>query len=174
MAPVAMSKQSSLVAPKAASNAAADLALPADGGGLPLLRAEQIARGVCRSLGELGFATLTEFTLRSGRRVDVIGLDLNGEIAIVEVKSCLADFRSDGKWPEYLDYCDRFYFAVAADFPREVLPEDCGLMVADAYGAAILREAPLARLNGSRRRAQTLRFALAAALRLGTLTDPQP
>ena len=165
MAPVAMSSQPSRATP--------DMALPTSVESVPLLRAEQIARGVCRSLGELGFATLTEFTLRSGRRVDVIGLDLNGEIAIVEVKSCQADFRSDGKWPEYLDYCDRFYFAVAADFPRDVLPQDCGLMVADAYSAAILREAPVTRLNGSRRKAQTLRFALTAALRLGAFTDPQ-
>ncbi|MGF1610105.1 MAG: MmcB family DNA repair protein [Kiloniellales bacterium] len=170
MAPVAMSNQH---LSEDRSRAAPDLALPEGTGSVPLLGAEQIARGVCRSLGELGVATLTEFTLRSGRRVDVIGLDLNGEITIIEVKSSLADFRSDGKWHEYLDYCDRFYFAVAADFPREVLPEDCGLMVADAYGAAILREAPVTRLNGSRRKAQTLRFALAAALRLGALTDPQ-
>lgn len=164
MAPVAMSSRSFSTRPESV--------LPAAAESVPLLRAEQIARGVCRSLTELGFATLTEFTLRSGRRVDVIGLDLAGEIAIVEVKSSLADFRSDGKWPEYLDFCDRFYFAVAADFPREVLPEDCGLMVADAYGAAILREAPVARLNGGRRKAQTLRFALTAALRLGSLIDP--
>ena len=164
MAPVAMSNQE--------DRAASPLALPVSAESASLLRAEQIARGVCRSLGDMGFATLTEFTLRSGRRVDVIGLDASGAIAIVEVKSCLADFRSDGKWPEYMDYCDRFYFAVATDFPREVLPGDCGLMIADAYGAAILREAPLARLNGSRRKAQTLRFALTAALRLGGLIDP--
>ena len=135
--------------------------------------ARQLARGVCRSLGELGYATLTEFMLRSGRRVDVMGIDPSGQVAIVEIKSSLEDYRSDGKWQEYLDFCDLFYFAVAAEFPREVLPPDCGLLVADAYGAELLREAPLLPLNAARRRAQTLRFALAAANRLGQIVDPR-
>lgn len=135
--------------------------------------ARQLARGVCRSLGELGYATLTEFMLRSGRRVDVMGIDPSGQVAIVEIKSSLEDFRSDGKWQEYLDFCDLFYFAVAAEFPREALPPDCGLLVADAYGAEVLREAPLLPLNAARRRAQTLRFALAAANRLGQIVDPR-
>jgi hypothetical protein len=81
-----------------------------------------LARGVCRTLADHGLATLTEFTLGSGRRVDVIGLDRGGRVTIVEVKSSLADFRSDLKWPEYLDFCDRFFFAVPEDFPRGVLP----------------------------------------------------
>lgn len=136
--------------------------------------AQQICRGVCRSLGELGFATLTEFTLRSGRRVDVIGLNSDGMIVIVEIKSGPVDFNSDSKWPEYLDYCDLFYFAVPPDFPQYMLPEDCGLIVGDAYGAVVLREAPSSQLNGSRRRAQTLRFARTAAGRLRDMTDPQP
>jgi hypothetical protein len=135
-------------------------------------RGKLLARGVCRALAELGLATLTEFTLRTGRRVDVIGLDPGGAVTIVEVKSSLEDFRSDGKWPEYLDHCDHFYFAVPNDFPSDVLPEDCGLLAADAYSAVILRPAPKRPLNGARRRALLLRFATAAAQRLHHLTDP--
>lgn len=135
--------------------------------------AQLLARGICRALADHGLATLTEFILSSGRRVDVIGLDRGGQTTIVEIKTSVADFRADQKWPEYLDYCDRFFFAVPEDFPRELLPGNCGLMVADAYGAAILRESPVLRLNGARRRAQSLRFALAAAERLGRLTDPR-
>ena len=135
--------------------------------------APMLARGVCRALSDHGFATLTEFTIGSGRRVDVIGLDRRGQVTIVEVKTCLEDFRSDRKWPEYLAFCDRFFFAVPADFPRHVLPADCGVIAADAYGAVILRESPEFRLNASRRRAQGLRFGLAAAERLGRLVDPR-
>jgi hypothetical protein len=123
-------------------------------------------------LADHGISSLTEFSLRSGRRVDVIGLDAKGRITIVEIKSSLEDFRADAKWPEYLDYCDAFYFAVPEQFPQEVIPEAAGLMVADAYGAAILRESPALPLNGTRRRTLLLRFAVAAAKRLMTLTDP--
>ncbi|MFQ5775112.1 MAG: MmcB family DNA repair protein [Kiloniellaceae bacterium] len=133
-----------------------------------------LARGVCRALHQLGYTSLTEFKLGCGRRVDVIGVDPGGLILIVEIKSSLEDFRADRKWREYLAYCDHFYFAVPEDFPREVLPEDCGLLVADPYGAAVLREAPPLRLNPTRRRAQILRFAHTAALRLARHTDPRP
>ena len=159
-AKIAMKTEPHLLQNGAAENGRSDLA-------------RQLARGVCRSLGELGYATLTEFSLRSGRRVDVMGIDPSGQVAIVEIKSSLEDFRGDGKWQEYLDFCDLFYFAVAAEFPREILPLDCGLLVADAYSAEILREAPLLPLNAARRRAQTLRFALAAANRLGQIVDPR-
>ena len=135
--------------------------------------ARLLARGVCRALSERGLATLTEFTLISGRRVDVIGLDRAGQVTIVEVKSSLADFRSDRKWQEYVDFCDAFFFAVPVGFPREVLPDDCGLMAADPYGAVVLRDSPDFKLNGTRRRAQNLRFGLVAAERLGRLTDPR-
>jgi hypothetical protein len=138
----------------------------------PASAAARLARGVTRALHDLGQASLTEFTLRSGRRVDVIGLDPGGRITIVEIKSSLEDFRADRKWRAYLDYCDRFFFAVAEDFPQEVLPEDCGLMIADGYGAAVLREAPLLPLAPARRRAQTLRFAQTAAQRLSLAADP--
>jgi len=131
-----------------------------------------LARGVARALAQHGIATVSEFTLRSGRRVDVIGIDGSGQVTVVEIKTCVEDFRADGKWLDYLEYCDRFLFAVPAPFPREILPADCGLMVADPYGAVILREPPLRRLDPSRRRAQMIRFARVAARRLNRLIDP--
>ena len=134
--------------------------------------AAALARGVCRTLRAHGGAPLTEFTLRTGRRVDVIAVDDEGRVTIVEIKTSVADFRSDGKWPEYLDFCDYFYFAVPEDFPRELLPDDCGIMVADAYEALILVQAEERPVNGSRRRALILRFARAAAQRLNAYTDP--
>jgi hypothetical protein len=134
--------------------------------------ASLLARGVCRALAERGFACLTEFPLGIRRRVDVAAIDGGGEIVIVEIKSGLEDFRADRKWRDYLGYCDRFFFAVPEDFPCAVLPADCGLLVADGYGAALRRAAPRLSLHPSRRRAQTLRFARAAALRLAQLDDP--
>lgn len=138
-----------------------------------LMPGQVIARGVCRLLTSLGYASLTEFTLRTGRRVDVIALNEAGEVIIVEVKSSLEDFRSDHKWPEYEAFCDLFFFAVPEDFPQEVLPEDRGLMTADAYGAAILREPERLKLNAARRKSLTLKFALVSAQRLTRLRDPE-
>ncbi len=131
-----------------------------------------LARGVSRAFAHLGYATLLEVSLANGRRADVMALGRVGEFAIVEVKSSIADFRSDRKWPEYRDFCDRLYFAVPDGFPHELIPEDCGLIAADPFGAAILREAPLLPLNAARRKAVTLRFAQVAATRLRRLTDP--
>jgi hypothetical protein len=135
--------------------------------------AQRLARGVCRALGALGYAALTEFPLNSGRRVDVIAVNGAGETVIVEIKTSTADYRADRKWNEYLEFCDAFYFAVPAAFPLALLPADCGLMIADDYGAEILRRATAQPMNGSRRRAQTLRLALAAIQRLGRLVDPE-
>jgi hypothetical protein len=135
--------------------------------------AQRLARGVCRALGALGYAALTEFPLNSGRRVDVIAVNGAGETVIVEIKTSTADYRADRKWNEYLEFCDAFYFAVSAAFPLALLPTDCGLMIADDYGAEILRRATAQPMNGSRRRAQTLRLALAAMQRLGRLVDPE-
>lgn len=142
-----------------------DVALPIAG--------DWLARGVCRAVEELGYAVLTEFPLGNGRRVDIIAMDGGGETLIVEVKSCVADFRADRKWTEYLPYCDLFYFAVPEAFPRDLLPADCGLMVADGYGAAILRPAPRLAMNANRRRALTLRLALTASQRLRRVLDPR-
>lgn len=133
----------------------------------------QVTRGVTRLLSNLGWCHVTEMPLRSGRRVDVMALDASGEIAIVEVKSDLADYRADGKWHEYLEFCDRFYFAVAPDFPREILPHDphCGLILADHYDAVIFREAEASKLAAARRKALTLKLARTAARRLAALLD---
>jgi len=145
--------------------------LSQDGTGRSTLALE-LARGVSRTLAHHGYATLTEFTLRTGRRVDVIGLDGKGKVVIVEIKSSVEDFRSDGKWPEYLEFCDSFYFAVPESFPQDLIPGDLGLMVGDAYGAAVLRESEDYGMNGSRRRALLLQFALAAGRRLRGWEDP--
>jgi hypothetical protein len=131
-----------------------------------------LCRGVCRALDQLGYVSLLEFPLANGRRADVIALGRNGEVMIVEVKSSLADFRADRKWPDYWEFCDRLYFAVGEDFPRDVLPEECGLLVADGYGAAVLRDPAPRPLAAARRKALTLRFGFAAASRLRRLTDP--
>jgi hypothetical protein len=132
----------------------------------------RIARGVGRYFRLLGHATLVELPLADGRRCDVIALAPQGDIAIVEIKSCVADFRTDSKWPDYRQWCDRFYFAVDADFPQALIPADCGLVCADRFDAEVLREAPEHRLVGARRKAVTLRFARAAALRLQLVLDP--
>ncbi|MGK2741941.1 MmcB family DNA repair protein [Tepidicaulis sp. LMO-SS28] len=133
--------------------------------------AAAVQRGVCRMLIHMGFSPLTEFSLRTGRRVDVAAINAGGEIIAVEIKSSLADFRSDQKWEEYLDYCDRFFFAVPIDFPREVLPEVTGMIVADQFGAEILRESPVDKLPGARRKAVTLLFARVAARRAHLVID---
>jgi hypothetical protein len=99
-------------------------------------------------------------------------LGRGGELVIVEVKSSVQDFRSDAKWPEYREFCDRFYFAVGADFPRALIPEECGLIVADGFGAAILRESPVAAVPTARRKAVILRIALLGSERLRRLLDP--
>lgn len=136
------------------------------------LAAQRIGRGVTRLLDGLGFASLHEFPLKARRRADVIALHASGEIVIVEVKSGRADFQSDRKWPEYLEFCDRFFFAVEPDFPREILPVDCGLIVADAHGGEVVRPAPQGKLNGNRRRVLTLEIAMTASRRLSRVLDP--
>jgi hypothetical protein len=136
--------------------------------------ADRIARGVCRRLGALGYRTLLEFRVGLGRRADVAGLDATGRFVIVEIKSSTADFRADAKWPEYLPYCDGYYFAVADAFPRDLLPEEHGLIIADEHDAHILREAPHRPMPASRRRAQILRFGLIAASRLSCATGFAP
>jgi hypothetical protein len=133
--------------------------------------AATVVRGVSRLFRDMGETCLCEFTLKTGRRVDIIALSRKGAFTVVEVKSSVADFRADSKWQEYLDFCDRFYFAVPLDFPMDILPADCGLMVADGYGSEILRDSPQGTMNAARRKALTLRFARAAASRLMQLTD---
>jgi hypothetical protein len=124
-----------------------------------------VTRGAGRLLTALGYAPLAEVSLPNGRRADLMAIGPKGQIFIVEVKSSVEDFRCDQKWHEYQPYCDAFAFAVAPEFPREVLPEEPGLIVADGFGGAVLREAPVAQLAGARRKALTLAFARLAALR---------
>lgn len=130
-----------------------------------------IARGATRLLRSLGFACVTELVLPSGRRADLVALSANGEIWIVEIKSSLADLRADQKWPDYRSHCDRLFFAFMQDIPREAFPQDAGLMIADAYGAEIICEAPEHRLQAATRKAMLLRFAHGAAQRLAPLLD---
>src|SRR5918998_1307543 len=99
-----------------------------------------VQRGVRRFFAQLGWATLPEFTLANGRRADVIALGPDGCLAIVEIKSSVADFRADRKWPDYRDFCDRFFFAVPQTLPFEIFPEEAGLIAADGFGAAVVRE----------------------------------
>ena len=134
--------------------------------------AAEIQRGVCRALRALGHSVVTELSLSSGRRADVVGLSPGGDIWIVEIKSCLLDFQTDGKWAEYRPHCDRLYFAVTPDFPCHVIPEEAGLMLADRYGAHLVREPMEERLGAARRKAMMLCFARAAALRLQLHLDP--
>ena len=132
-----------------------------------------LARGICRALEQLGYASLLEFPLANGRRADILALGKTGEVAIIEIKSSVADFRADRKWAFYREFADRLYFAVPNGFPVLLIPEECGLIVADAFGAAVLRHGVLTPLVPARRRALTLRFALAAATRLRRQLDPQ-
>jgi hypothetical protein len=132
-----------------------------------------IRRGTMRMLAAHDFASLTELTLPSWRRADIISVSDKGEIWIVEIKSSLEDFRSDSKWQAYEDYCDRFFFAVDSAFPVDVIPETAGLIIADRFGAEIVRMGPLAKLAAARRKNITHRMAQVAANRLHALEDPE-
>jgi hypothetical protein len=132
---------------------------------------------VCRLWRARAATPLLEVPLADGRRADVLVIGDDGSIAIVEVKSSPADYRADAKWADYLAWCDRFYFAVSAAFPLELLPDSVGLILADGFGGEILREDPrppaTTRLVTARRKALTLRCARLAAERLQRLLDPQ-
>ena len=133
--------------------------------------AAEVARGVCRLLLQDGYAPILEFTLPNGRRLDVAAIGPGGEILGVEIKVALADLRGDSKWPEYLDYCDLFYFAIPPDFPPEHVPHQTGLIVADRYGGEIAKTAEAQALHASRRKAVTISFANVAASRLSAVLD---
>jgi hypothetical protein len=150
---------------------AQELELKTDGRQSPTALA--VARGVRRLLRALGYSTLPEVALASGRRADLVAVGSDGSIQIIEIKSCAADFRADQKWPDYRAHCDQLYFAIPEDMPQELLPLDAGLIVADAYGAMVLREAPIHRLAPATRRAVLLRFAQTGADRLHDLADPE-
>ncbi|WP_343079651.1 MmcB family DNA repair protein [Ostreiculturibacter nitratireducens] len=131
-----------------------------------------LARGVCRHMLSLGFVTVEELVPAPGLRVDVLALGPKGELWIVECKSSRADFTSDRKWQGYLEWADRFFWAVDAEFPVELLPEETGLILADPYDAEVVRMAPESRLAPARRKVMMQKFARHAAMRLQALRDP--
>ncbi|MCO4824186.1 MAG: MmcB family DNA repair protein [Amylibacter sp.] len=133
-----------------------------------------IARGTARHLRQHDFICLEEFVPTSGLRVDLMAIGPKSEIWVVECKSSRADFMSDNKWQGYLEWCDRFFWSVPPDFPTELLPNDTGLIIADAYDAEIIRPAPEQKLAAARRRKMMLKFARNSADRLRSFVDPKP
>src|ERR1700676_3604451 len=131
-----------------------------------------LASDICRALEQLGYERLLEFPVGNRRRTDILALGKTGDLMIIEIKSSVADFRADRKWAFYREFADRLYFAVPNEFPAFLIPEECGLIVADPFGAAVLRHGALTPLAPARRRTLTLRFALAAAGRLRRQLDP--
>jgi len=134
--------------------------------------AAAVQRGTGRMLLSAGFASMSELSLANGRRADLIAINSKGEIWIVEIKSSPADYLSDHKWHDYMAYCDRFYFAIPPDMDPGLIDEAAGLMIGDAWGAEIVREACEDRLSGARRKAVTLLLARSASLRLQSTIDP--
>jgi hypothetical protein len=133
--------------------------------------AADVARGVSRLLMLEGYSPVLEFTLANGRRLDVAALGPDGTVLGVEIKVAIADLKGDTKWPEYLEFCELFYFAIPPDFPDELVPPETGLIVADRYGGAIVRPSSLAVIHPSRRKAVTLSFAKVAAERLAQILE---
>ncbi len=132
-----------------------------------------VARGVRRLLSAQGFSTITELPLSNGKRADIVAVTREGIVIIVEIKSSITDFRADTKWLTYREHCDRFYFAAPEIVPTSIFPENAGLIIADAYGATVMREAELHKISGATRRAVLLAFARTAADRLHLLADPE-
>lgn len=135
--------------------------------------AGDLARGVLRLLGDMGYEGSTEVHLANGRRADIMAVNGKGRIVIVEVKTSAEDFRADKKWHDYLEYCDGFYFGVPAKFPVDMLPGDQGLMIADRYGGSVVRHGPETRIAAARRKILILRLARIVARRLRDLRDPR-
>jgi hypothetical protein len=138
----------------------------------PAERTLAVCRAAQRFCASNGWAPVAEMPLPNGRRADLLALLPDGGFVVVEVKSCARDFLSDGKWPEYREYCDRLFFAVDLDFPQELLPDGVGLIVADGPDAVLVRDAPAHPLAPARRRALLHRYAVTAAARLAALQDP--
>ncbi len=136
--------------------------------------AAALTRGLTRYFRGLDQVCISEFALKNRRRADIVALDQTGVFTIVEIKSSRNDFMTDHKWQDYLEFCDRFYFAVDQSFPSELIPPTCGLIIADEYYAEIIRDCRVKKMHSARRRAMTLRFARTAAQRLINLTDQGP
>jgi hypothetical protein len=133
---------------------------------------QMLARGAARMLRDMGFAPLDEFVPARGLRVDLIAIGPKAEIWIVECKSSRAAFVSDGKWSNYLEWCDRYFWAVDAAFPTELLPASSGLILADAYDGEVLRMPAAAPVAAARRKALMHKVARTSMLRLQNLRDP--
>lgn len=139
---------------------------------LPSMPGQRLARGVARALRQSDFVSVEEMVPAPGLRVDLMALGPKGEIWVIECKSSRADFRADRKWQGYLEWCDRFFWAVDGDFPADLLPEGTGLILADAYDAEIVRMGPESPLPAARRKVMVQKFARHAALRLQGFRDP--
>jgi len=152
--------------------------LPAGGGGNFARRAQAVSRGICRLFARNDIWVIGEMPLRNGRRADLMGVDAKGQIVIVEIKTARGDLLGDGKWPDYLDFCDRFYWGLPPELDRSPLegadfrPDCCGIIVADAYDAEIVRPAPSHALAAARRRVEVERLARAALRRQVVALDP--
>ena len=133
----------------------------------------EVTEGVCRLLYHHEMACLTELRLGNGRRLDVLALGPKGELWAVEVKSSVEDFRVDQKWQSYLDYCDRFFFAVPMHFPKDLIPEDVGLIVADRFEAAIIRASAEKKLSAARRKKLLISFGQTAAGRVNKFSSQE-
>lgn len=131
-----------------------------------------VCRGTCRLLRQAGYSVLLELPLPDGRRADIMAITANGDLTIVEVKSSIEDWRVDQKWPDYLDWCDQLFFAVPIDFPQELIAQEVGLIVADAYGAEILRRPMRQPLAAARRKSLLIDCARLVSERLARLNDP--
>jgi hypothetical protein len=139
---------------------------------LPAMPGQRLARGVARALRQFDFVSVEELVPAPGLRVDLMALGPKGEVWIIECKSSRTDYVSDRKWQGYLEWCDRFFWAVDGEFPTDLLPEGSGLILADAYDAEILRMGPETPLPGARRKVMMQKFARHAALRLQGYRDP--
>ncbi|WP_137680542.1 MmcB family DNA repair protein [Aurantiacibacter suaedae] len=141
-------------------------------------RAREVCRGIGRLFARNGIWVLPEMPLRNGRRADLMGLDAKGRIVIVEIKVARADLLGDAKWPDYLDFCDRFYWGLPPELDRGCLdgedfrPDMCGVIVADGYDAEIVRPAPSHPLAAARRKVEVERLARTALRRQQVALDP--
>ncbi len=135
---------------------------------------QRLARGVSRYLRSIGFVSVEEFVPDRGLRVDVMALGPKGQLWVIECKSSRADYQSDSKWQQYLEWCDRYFWAVDLEFPVDLLAEDTGLIIADAYDAEVVRMAPEHKLAPARRKKLIQSFAMVTARRLQQLRDPRP
>jgi hypothetical protein len=157
----------------------ADSPFPRDLADTPARDAAAVARGIARLFARNDIWCMPEMPLRNNRRADLMGIDAKGQIIIVEIKVAKADLLGDGKWPDYLDYCDRFFWGLASHLDRAVMeteafrPDQCGLIVADGYDAEILRPAPLIPLAAARRKVEVERLARAALRRQAVALDPR-